>query len=112
MSERDRSRRPIPCPVCTHDETMRARLDEREACYDDSPRMRWSPPPGGYRGQEVSRWDRGAWTCEACDLALTPRDAYVLLDAALMHAYPDCDSIVDGVHLDAQVAAACGRDRP
>ena len=40
-----------------------------------------------------------------CDLRLPPFKAGVLLDAALMHAFPDCDSIdADGVHADTKRA--------
>jgi hypothetical protein len=28
----------------------------------------------------------------------------VMLDAALMHAHPDCDSIAEGVHIDTKRA--------
>lgn len=43
--------------------------------------LEWARPYGGARGQVVTRWDGGTWHCPACDVALTPRDAAVLLDA-------------------------------
>lgn len=98
----------IHCPVCMHDETMRARLDGREPCYDDGPEMDFVRPRGGVRGQLLSQHDRGTWVCRVCAVPLTPRDAGVLLDAALMHRDPDCDSIVDGVHMDARRAFGGG----
>lgn len=98
---------PIMCPVCMHEETILARYHDREACYDvtdEASIMRWRPRTG-IGGAVVSRWDAGTWTCEVCGLTLTPHDASVLLDAALMHRAPDCDSIVDGMHEDARRAA-------
>ena len=92
---------PIACPACLHEETMRARRHDREPCYDDVEVMHWHRPYGGARGQQVTRWDGGFWVCQICGLRLTNRDAGVLLDAALMHMDPNCDSITDeGVHAD------------
>lgn len=101
---------PIQCPVCLHDETMRARIHEREPMHDDVALMRWRPPHGGARGQVVTRWDEGSWVCERCDLPLSPHDAGVLLDAALRHSHPDCDSIRGGLHEDVRRAFAGGRE--
>lgn len=94
---------PIQCPICMHEETLRARLDGREPCYDDAAQMRYHRT-GGMRGQTLTRWDLGTWVCETCAAALSPRDAGVMLDATLMHVDPECDSIVDGMHADAMRA--------
>ena len=92
---------PIPCPACMHERTAQGRIERFDVVHDDPALMDWCPPYGGARGQQVSRWDGGAWACRVCGLRLSPRDAGVLLDAALMHVDPDCDSIVDGMHADA-----------
>lgn len=101
---------PISCPCCLHEQTMRARVTGIEPCHDDQALMRWNPPVGGARGQQVTEWDEGWWKCVICDLRLPPHKAGVLLDAALMHAFPDCDSIdSDGIHLDTRRAWAGSR---
>jgi hypothetical protein len=102
----------IPCPACLHEETMRARFHEREPVHDDMALMAWVPPYGGARGQQVTKWDGGGWVCQVCQLRLTPHEAGVLLDAALMHYDPRCDSIVDGVHADTRRAMAGGKVQP
>ena len=91
---------------------MRAQLNGHEPVHDDVAPMRWRPPQGGARGQIVTRWDEGSWLCGRCDLALNPNDAGVLLDAALRHSHPDCDSIRDGLHEDVRRAFAGGREEP
>jgi hypothetical protein len=96
--------RKIPCPYCWHEETLKARLNNREPCRDDSSSMYWVKPYGGPRGQQVTKWDGGRWHCEICDISLTAREAGVFLDAALMNSDPDCDSIVDGLHQDTHEA--------
>jgi hypothetical protein len=73
-------RKPIPCPVCHHRETMSAREQQREPIRSGN-RMYWRPPPGGYKGQQVTRWDDGTYECEVCGLALIPYDAEALADA-------------------------------
>jgi hypothetical protein len=97
---------PIACPACMHTETMQAREHGREASYidDDAAVMDWRPPFGGARGQQCSRWDDGSWLCRVCQLALSPHDAGVLLDAVLMHRDPHCDSITAGLHEDTRRA--------
>ena len=107
----------VPCPACVHRETMRARWRDREPCHDDLCIMSWVPPfrPRGAGGNPgmPSRWDRGSWECDSCGLRLTPEEAGILLDAALMHVDPDCDSIVDNhgnpIHKDALRALHGGR---
>ena len=95
---------PIPCPCCLHEQTFRARSSQQEPCYDDLDLMHWHPPYGGIRGQVVTHWDQGWWQC-ACGLRLPPFKAGILLDAALMHAFPNCDSIdAEGVHADTKRA--------
>jgi len=71
-----------PCPVCWHEETMRAQREDREPA-DTTPEMRldWRPPIGGARGQQATRGDGGYWRCPGCGVVLTPREAAVLLDA-------------------------------
>jgi hypothetical protein len=103
------SRPTIPCPACWHETTVRSRLDGYEPCHADAHVMDWCSPYGGARGQQVTRWDGGAWSCRVCGLRLSPRDAGVLLDAALMCSDPDCDSIEDGMHEDARRALRGGR---
>ena len=75
-----------PCPVCWHEQTIHARAngdDPREPRPEEH--MEWHPPPGGPRGQQLTRVDAGYWRCPACDVVLTPREAAVLLDAVLVH---------------------------
>lgn len=104
---------PIPCPCCMHEDTMRARLAGREECHDDPALMRWHPPCGGARGQQCTQWDQGWWECQMCGLRLPPHKAGILLDAVLMHAFPNCDSITaDGIHMDTKRAWAGGREAP
>jgi hypothetical protein len=93
---------PIACPCCLHEDTMRARTQRREPCHDDQALMLWNRPSrGGIRAQVCTQWDQGWWECVICDLRLPPHKAGVLLDAALMHAFPDCDSISsEGIHAD------------
>jgi hypothetical protein len=75
--------------------------------------MLWNPPQGGARAQVCAQWDQGWWECVICDLRLPPHKAGVLLDAALMHAFPDCDSIdADGIHTDTRRAWAGGQHSP
>lgn len=76
-----------PCPVCWHSKTMRCREYGGEP-QDTTPaeHMEWHPPYGGARGQQVTRWDDGAWGCPGCGLRLTRQDAVVLLDAVLHHS--------------------------
>ena len=104
---------PIACPCCLHEETIRARCAGREPCHDDQALMLWNRPQGGVRAQVCTEWDQGWWECVICDLRLPPHKAGVLLDAALMHAFPDCDSIdADGIHADTKRAWAGGRRSP
>lgn len=99
---------PVMCPVCTHEETMKARWHDRERDPDDWAVMdyvKFQPRAGG---QPVSRWDRGLWECRTCGCRLTPHEALVLLDAVLMHVDPQCDS-VEGeppLHSDARRAGS------
>jgi hypothetical protein len=103
---------PIACPCCMHELTLRARLAGTEDLHDDPALMRWHRPPGGVRGQVFSQWDAGWWQCR-CGLRLTPHMAGVLVDAALMHAFPDCDSITEeGIHVDTKRAFIGGEVRP
>ena len=75
-----------PCPVCWHEETMRAQREEREpADTTQEMHLEWYPPLDGPRGQQVTRVDGGYWRCPACDVVLPPREAAVLLDAVLVH---------------------------
>lgn len=99
---------PIACPCCLHEETMRARLSGNadEAVHDDPALMYWHPPYRGVRGQVCTEWDDGWWECQLCGLKLPPHKAGIFLDAALMHAFPDCDSIREGVHEDTRRAWA------
>lgn len=90
----------VPCPVCLHEETLRARLCRRTPCYDDMATMRLEPPFTA---------GRGVWGCRVCGVRLTPCHAGVLLDAALMHMDPHCDSIRGGVHEDTRRAHRGGR---
>ena len=96
---------PIPCPCCLHEETLRARSSKREPCYDNLGLMRWHRPTGGVQGQVFTRWSQGWWECE-CGLRLPPFTAGILLDAVLMNASPNDDSIdaEDGVHADTKRA--------
>ena len=105
---------PIACPCCLHEETMRARCAGREPCHDDQALMLWNRPSrGGIRAQVCTQWDQGWWECVICDLRLPPHKAGVLLDAALMHAFPDCDSIdAEGIHADTKRAWTGGRLSP
>ena len=104
---------PIACPCCLHEATIRDRCAGREPCHDDLALMLWNPPQGGARAQVCTQWDQGWWECVICDLRLPPHKAGVLLDAALMHAFPDCDSIdVDGIHTDTRRAWAGGQHSP
>ena len=100
---------PIACPCCLHEDTLRARVSGHEPCRDDLALMYWHPPQGGARGQQCTQWDQGWWQCQICELRLPPHKAGVLLDAALMHAFPDCGSIAEGVHADTKRAWAGGR---
>lgn len=93
----------VPCPVCLHEETFRARLCRRTPCYDDIVTMDFEAPSGD------ALPGRGAWACGTCGARLTPYQAGVLLDAALMHVDPHCDSIRGGVHEDARRALRGGR---
>ena len=84
---------------------MRARLASREPCHDDMALMLWNKRNGGPGPTTIAQWDQGWWECVICDLRLPPVKAAVLLDAALMHAFPDCDSIDgDGIHADTRSA--------
>lgn len=104
--------RPILCPVCWHEETLRARVGAHESCHDDPALMHWQRPHGGARGQVVSVWDGGCWLCEACGARMTPHHAAVLIDAALYCHDPDCDSIdEEGYYSDSRRAAAGGLGR-
>jgi hypothetical protein len=100
---------PIFCPCCLHQETIRARTN-KEACYDDQALMFWCPPNlNEMRRQVFAQWDQGWWECQICELRLPPFKAGVLLDAALKHAFPNCDSIdADGIHADTKRAWAGG----
>jgi len=95
---------PAICPVCWHWEELRVRRNGGEPCHDDPAVMRWNRPYGGARGQQVTRMDGGFWKCEICQVALTPHEAGVLLDAVLVLSSPPDDSIVDGVHMGARQA--------
>jgi hypothetical protein len=95
---------PVPCPLCLHQQTMNARLAGREAIHDDPPLMFWQVPTRGIRAQVCTDHDRGWWECRECYLQLSAHAAGVLLDAALMHAFPNCDSIADGLHADVRRA--------
>lgn len=106
---------PVMCPVCAHKETMRARWYERERVADDWALMHWVPPfrPRGACGNPgmPSRWDQGLWECASCGVRLTPEEAGILIDAALMHIDPHCDSIEEGpesMHSDARRALRGG----
>lgn len=78
-----------PCPVCWHEETMRAARQERlEHDLTDETLLLWQRPYGGARGQVVTRWDGGSWQCPTCGVVLIPHDAAVLLDAVLTVSYP------------------------
>lgn len=92
------------CPVCLHERTMRDRLGGYEPCYDDMEMMYWQRPHGGAKGQQVTPYDGGYWKCERCWTTLSPEAAGTLLDAALMHIDPECDSIREGIHEDARIA--------
>jgi len=72
--------------------------------------MLWNRPScGGIRAQVCTQWDQGWWECVICGLRLPPLKAGILLDAALMHAFSDCDSIdADGIHADTRRAWAGG----
>jgi hypothetical protein len=84
-----------------------------EPCYDDLALMLWIRPHRGARGQACTQWDQGWWECVMCDLRLPARKAGVLLDAALMAAFPDCDSInEDGIHADTLRALSGGECLP
>jgi len=98
MAERPRA----ICPVCWHEETMRARRLEQEPCRDDVTMMHWCPPYRGPRGQQVTKWDMGCWECiDGCGLKVTAHEAGILLSAALVASDPDCDSVdEDGIHAD------------
>lgn len=100
---------PIACPCCLHEDTIRARRAGREPCHDDLALMLWNSPQECARAQVCTQWDQGWWECVICGLRLPPHKAGVLLDAALMHAFPDCDSIdADGIHADTKRAWAGG----
>ena len=100
---------PIACPRCTHEATMRARRRGEQADIDEFALMRWHPPSQKAGAQVCTRWDDGFWVCDICELRLNPIDAGILLDAALMHYAPDCDSIgADGIHADTHRALAGG----
>jgi hypothetical protein len=107
----------ILCPCCHHERTLQARLAGTEAIYDDPALMLWRRPSGGIRGQVCTEWDGGWWECQACGLRLPPHKAGILLDAALMHSDPSCDSITEGVHADTRRAwsggnATAGKGQP
>lgn len=108
--------RRVICPVCWHEETMRARRLEQEPCRDDVIMMHWRPPYRGPRGPQLQmgwKWDMGGWEClDGCGLRVTAHEAGVLLSAALTASDPDCDSIdEDGVHADALIAWKGGDNR-
>ncbi len=104
---------PIACPCCLHEATMRARMNAHEPIHDDPALMVWNSPHGGPRAQVCTQWDQGWWECVICNLRLPPHKAGVLLDAALMLAFPDCDSIEeDGIHADTKRALAGGPSSP
>ena len=88
---------------------MRARMRSESAEIDEFALMRWHPPIQRAGAQVCTRWDQGWWQCEICELRLNPLDAGILIDAALMHYAPDCDSIGnDGIHADTHRALKGG----
>lgn len=104
---------PIACPVCMHEETVRARQNEREPCRDDLAVMRFvAPPSRGACGNPgmPTRFSDGEWECQICGCRLSPHEAGVLLDAALSAIGLDCDSFDGVIHADARRALA-GRCR-
>lgn len=82
------------CPICWHAENRRARRNGGEPCHDDADSLEWCPPYGGARGQQVTRWDYGAWVCWICEARFTENDAAMLIDAVL-RADPGVDPPAD-----------------
>lgn len=75
--------------------------------------MLWNRPQVGAGAAVCTEWDSGWWECVICDLKLPPHKAGVLLDAALMDAFPDCDSINEnGIHADTLRAWKGGERSP
>jgi len=97
--------KPVMCPSCWHLETFQARHVGREPCRDDPTTLRWEKPYGGARGQTVTPWDNGGWSCETCGFRAPAEATFLLIDAVLHLSDPDCDSIDDeGIHADAKTA--------
>lgn len=90
----------ILCPFCWHEETLKARLSNRECLHDDPAFMLYVRPYGGACGQIVTKWDDGHFMCNRCEIRLTQTEAGVFLDAALMCSDPNCDSIRENMHED------------
>jgi hypothetical protein len=93
---------------------MLARIAGHEPVHDEPALMLWNRPSrGGICAQVCTQWDQGWWECVICDLRLPPLKAGILLDAALMHAFPNCDSIdAEGIHADTRRAWAGGTASP
>lgn len=100
------------CPVCVHVETMASRFERSSPSLEGiEPTLEFGPPPLSVAHPKWapplahSKWAKGVWVCNICNVRLTPLEAGVMLDSALMHVVPDCDSITTGpepMHLDAE----------
>lgn len=100
---------PVLCPVCFHEETMRARRNGGEPCHDDPVLMRWQPPLKRAGGQVVTPYDFGWWLCDMCGIRLAPEQAATLIDAVLYCNDPNCDSRdEEGFYADSIRAAKGG----
>lgn len=98
------------CPVCWHEDTIRARELGEEPHHDDPVMLTWHRPYGGAQGQQLETRSRGHWSCEQCGLSISPRAAVVLIDAALTSdPGTTCDSFDGVMFADALTADRGGR---
>jgi len=93
----------IPCPLCLHEENMKARWRGRTAEVDE-PHMMVFVQPARFAGTNVR--PEGFWECQICRCRLPAYHAGVFLDAVLMHYDPNCDSITGKPPLHADVRRA------
>jgi rubrerythrin len=81
----------IICPVCWHDDTYVSLASDTEIIHDDPYLMSYN---NYYK----------KWVCNHCNLKLTPREAFLLLDAVLRVSDPNSDSFNGITFLDARKA--------
>lgn len=83
------TQRCLPCPLCWHEQVIHKlkHNDAKTFKVGLEETLEWCPAFSSATSQQVTRWDRGHWSCPNCEANFTIRDL-IILQSAVFRPFP------------------------